>query len=355
MLLTSLRLTYMSQTFLDYEFSNGCRAPPWRQVHGDISYIIVKPRDGDRLSITAGTSGYFLNKGKTDNNEIDYDRTGDVYPTLVALLKEKSQHFADTISRKVRCVSCVVLCCKLCYVSLYYVVLRCVALRCVALCCVVLCCVALRCVVLCCVVLCCVALRCVVLRCVALCCVVLCCVALRCVALCCVMLRCVALCCELCYVSLCYVMLCCVVLRCVALRCVALCCVALCYVMLCCVVLRFAVLCCVAFRFVALSCVALRCVAMDCVVFNRVLLILSHSSKDFAYHGSSNVVGDTAQQSVETILSHSNNNAKDANEEAPGRDTQEITDGNRLVYLIYIHVQTNKQTDNATNTDKWTV
>ena len=87
---------------VDYEFANGCRAPPWRQVHGDISYILVKPSDSDRLSITAGTSGYFENKGKTDENEIDYERNGDVFPSLVALLKEKSQHFAKTISKKVR-------------------------------------------------------------------------------------------------------------------------------------------------------------------------------------------------------------------------------------------------------------
>ena len=85
---------------LDYVFANGCRAPPWRQVHGDISYILVKPTDGDRLSLTVGTSGYFENKGKTDENEIDYERAGDVFPSLVALLKEKSQHFAKTISKK---------------------------------------------------------------------------------------------------------------------------------------------------------------------------------------------------------------------------------------------------------------
>lgn len=91
----------MCNNFTDYEFANGCRAPPWRQVHGDISYIAVRPRDGDRLSITAGTSGFFTNKGKTDNNEVDYERTGDVFPTLAALLKEKSQHFAETISKKV--------------------------------------------------------------------------------------------------------------------------------------------------------------------------------------------------------------------------------------------------------------
>lgn len=61
----------------------------------------MKPSDGDRLSITAGTSGYFENKGKTEGNEIDYARSGDEFPSLVALLIEKSQHFAKTISKKV--------------------------------------------------------------------------------------------------------------------------------------------------------------------------------------------------------------------------------------------------------------
>lgn len=61
----------------------------------------MKPTDGDRLSITAATSGYFENKGKTDENEMDYERNGDVFPNLVALLKNKSEHFAKTISKKV--------------------------------------------------------------------------------------------------------------------------------------------------------------------------------------------------------------------------------------------------------------
>ena len=147
----------------------------------------------------------------------------------------------------------------------------------------------------------------------------------------------------LCFVVLRCVALRCVALRCVALRCVALRCVVLCCVLLCCVELRRVALRCVALRCVALRCVALCCAALRCVEFNRVLLILSHSSKDFAYHGSSNVVGDMTQQSVETSLSHTNNNTKDANEEAPGRDVQEITDGNRLVHLIYTFRRTNRQ------------
>ncbi|NWS96112.1 ARMC4 protein, partial [Mionectes macconnelli] len=45
----------------DYVFANGCRAPPWRQVHGDICYLVVKPHDTDPLYITCNTAGVFLN------------------------------------------------------------------------------------------------------------------------------------------------------------------------------------------------------------------------------------------------------------------------------------------------------
>ena len=48
-------------SFLAHMFSNGCRAVPWRQVHGDICYIIVKPHDGDSFCITASTYGCFVN------------------------------------------------------------------------------------------------------------------------------------------------------------------------------------------------------------------------------------------------------------------------------------------------------
>lgn len=48
------------QTFV---FKNGCRAQPWRQVHGDICYIEARPHDVDTvLYITAHTSGFYLNK-----------------------------------------------------------------------------------------------------------------------------------------------------------------------------------------------------------------------------------------------------------------------------------------------------
>jgi len=43
-------------------FGNGCRAPSWRQLHGDISYIEVKFHDDHPIYITANTQGYFVNQ-----------------------------------------------------------------------------------------------------------------------------------------------------------------------------------------------------------------------------------------------------------------------------------------------------
>ncbi|NXK55211.1 ARMC4 protein, partial [Chauna torquata] len=57
----------------DYTFSNGCRAPPWRQVHGEICYLIIKPHDTDPLCITCSTAGVFLNG--VSNNERYHEET----------------------------------------------------------------------------------------------------------------------------------------------------------------------------------------------------------------------------------------------------------------------------------------
>ena len=84
----------------DYKFANGCHAPPWRQVHGDVSYIEVKAVDSDVLLVVASTSGYYLTSRDTQG-ELTYEREGDIYPTLAALLKTKSPHFASTIDKKV--------------------------------------------------------------------------------------------------------------------------------------------------------------------------------------------------------------------------------------------------------------
>uniref|UniRef100_A0A4W6G7T7 Outer dynein arm docking complex subunit 2 n=1 Tax=Lates calcarifer TaxID=8187 RepID=A0A4W6G7T7_LATCA len=71
----------------DYEFSNGCRAPLWRQVHGEICYLVIEPCDTDNLYITCSTAGVFL------NGESGYERTSDMYEDLLTLLKSQSPYF----------------------------------------------------------------------------------------------------------------------------------------------------------------------------------------------------------------------------------------------------------------------
>uniref|UniRef100_A0A8C4YLM8 Outer dynein arm docking complex subunit 2 n=1 Tax=Gopherus evgoodei TaxID=1825980 RepID=A0A8C4YLM8_9SAUR len=82
----------------EYEFSNGCRAPPWRQVHGEICYLIVKPHDTDPLYITCSTAGVFLNGEKDD---IDYERKSDICKDLITLLRERSPKFVENMAKQV--------------------------------------------------------------------------------------------------------------------------------------------------------------------------------------------------------------------------------------------------------------
>ncbi|KAM4705973.1 outer dynein arm-docking complex subunit 2 isoform 2-T2 [Rhinophrynus dorsalis] len=85
----------------DYEFSNGCRAPPWRQVHGEICYLIVSPHDTDPFCVTCCTAGAFVNAGKVkDKDEINYERKSEIYKDLITLLKEKSHTFAENITKQ---------------------------------------------------------------------------------------------------------------------------------------------------------------------------------------------------------------------------------------------------------------
>ena len=69
-----------------------------------MAYIVAKPKDGDAITITANVSGYWLVKGLV-GNKMDYDRAGDAYGSLVALLKAKSPHFANTIEKQVSLLS----------------------------------------------------------------------------------------------------------------------------------------------------------------------------------------------------------------------------------------------------------
>jgi hypothetical protein len=69
-------------------------------VQGDIAYIVTKPKDVDAFTIAANVHGYWLVKGLVDG-KMNYDKAGEVYGTLVALLKAKSPHFAATIDAQV--------------------------------------------------------------------------------------------------------------------------------------------------------------------------------------------------------------------------------------------------------------
>uniref|UniRef100_A0A3B4DSB3 Outer dynein arm docking complex subunit 2 n=1 Tax=Pygocentrus nattereri TaxID=42514 RepID=A0A3B4DSB3_PYGNA len=85
----------------DYEFSNGCRSPPWRQAHGEIAYLIIEPCDTEPLFITCSTAGVYLNSGiKQEGEENAYERKSDVYKDLVTLLKSKSLHFTENINEQ---------------------------------------------------------------------------------------------------------------------------------------------------------------------------------------------------------------------------------------------------------------
>ncbi|XP_047206435.1 outer dynein arm-docking complex subunit 2-like isoform X1 [Girardinichthys multiradiatus] len=94
-LLKSLRYTS------DYEFSNGCRAPLWRQALGEICHLVVEPCDGETLYITCSSAGVFLNAGfKQEGDESHYERKSDFYEDLATLLKSRSPHFAENINKQ---------------------------------------------------------------------------------------------------------------------------------------------------------------------------------------------------------------------------------------------------------------
>lgn len=100
--------------------SNGLRAPPWRQVHGDLGYIIVKASDVAPFYVVANVNGFWQIKvlwaffpfalltcssvcvqGPGEGGAMDDEKIGDTYATLSALLRAKSPHFAATIDSHV--------------------------------------------------------------------------------------------------------------------------------------------------------------------------------------------------------------------------------------------------------------
>jgi hypothetical protein len=94
------------------KFVNGCRSPPWRQIYGELGYIQVKTVDKGKLILVTSKRGHFVCKGyEVDqsgiffsylkgNEKMNYEKVGDLYPTLVQLLSVYSPHFAERINNQ---------------------------------------------------------------------------------------------------------------------------------------------------------------------------------------------------------------------------------------------------------------
>ncbi|TGZ70260.1 hypothetical protein CRM22_003307 [Opisthorchis felineus] len=80
---------------------NGCRAPPWRQMHGDIAYFEVGIRNPrSELSVTAATYGWFMNGGYNQKTgQMNFDRVGEVHRSLVELLQANSSSFSEFMKK----------------------------------------------------------------------------------------------------------------------------------------------------------------------------------------------------------------------------------------------------------------
>uniref|UniRef100_A0A3P9H9A3 Armadillo repeat containing 4 n=1 Tax=Oryzias latipes TaxID=8090 RepID=A0A3P9H9A3_ORYLA len=84
----------------DFEFWNGCRAPPWRQAQGEICYVVIESVDTGSLNVTCCTAGVFLNGGGNPEEDGGCIRTSEMYPDLVTLMKRRSSYFALNVVRK---------------------------------------------------------------------------------------------------------------------------------------------------------------------------------------------------------------------------------------------------------------
>ncbi|KAJ2992995.1 Armadillo repeat-containing protein 4 [Globomyces sp. JEL0801] len=86
---------------LDFTFTNGFKAPPWRQIYGEISYIHVQCHDTEDFLVTASKKGYFINMGYVadtmGNEQMNYESKSSTFGTLVELLRTTSDHFNSKI------------------------------------------------------------------------------------------------------------------------------------------------------------------------------------------------------------------------------------------------------------------
>lgn len=90
----------------NFIFANGSKAPPWRQVYGDIGYVNVTPKDTPIFTILVLRKGYQVIKGyeRNGNNEevLNYEGEGEkkVFGSLIELIRTKSPHFSETIEKQ---------------------------------------------------------------------------------------------------------------------------------------------------------------------------------------------------------------------------------------------------------------
>jgi len=90
----------------NFVFANGSKAPPWRQVYGDIGYINVVPKDTPTFTVLVLKKGYQVIKGMErvgdEEPTLNYEAEGDkkIFTSLIELLRTKSPHFSTTIEKQ---------------------------------------------------------------------------------------------------------------------------------------------------------------------------------------------------------------------------------------------------------------
>ncbi|CDS40793.1 armadillo repeat containing protein 4 [Echinococcus multilocularis] len=80
--------------------SNGYRAPPWREVLGEVAYFLITVKGHENaLSVTASKKGWFINQGfDLEKHELSFDQESEIYPTLLALLRCECNAFDEFLA-----------------------------------------------------------------------------------------------------------------------------------------------------------------------------------------------------------------------------------------------------------------
>eukprot|EP00762_Andalucia_godoyi_P006187 ANDGO_01649.mRNA.1 hypothetical protein len=88
----------------DIVYASGARAPPWRELKGDLGYMYAKTWDKDTLFVVASTTGFYVARGFVTGEDgvdkMDYEPQSARFGSLDTLLKGVSPHFAKTIDQQ---------------------------------------------------------------------------------------------------------------------------------------------------------------------------------------------------------------------------------------------------------------